>query len=103
MSFTIQDPARNDAVAVGTSSVRIFDPRTQMQPRKAFSIRNISTNAADLIYLAFGLEQAVVGEGVKLRVNDAWNEWSDVGNPCWQGSITAVCATANGNLSITER
>jgi len=103
MVFFIQEPSRSDVVAVGTSSTKIMDPQTQQQPRRAFSIRNTSPNATDIISLAFGLEQAVAGEGVVLRQYEIWQEWTQENDPCWQGSVTAICATATGTLAIHDR
>lgn len=103
MAYGLQEPSRNDTVAISTASVRIFDPRAQQQPRRSFSIRNTSPNSTDIISLAFGQEQAVAGEGVVLQQFEVWQEWTQDNDPCWQGSITAICATATGTVAITER
>jgi len=103
MAFFPRQPARNDVVAISTSSVVIFEALADQTPRKSFSIRNTSSNAADIISLTFGNERAVANEGVVLNQNEIWQESSEINNECFQGVISAICATANGQLSIMER
>jgi hypothetical protein len=100
---SFQEPSRNDSLAVGVSSIKVSDRRPDQMPRKSFAIRNISPNAADIISLTFGLETAVANEGIVLYQYEIYQESSESDNPCFQGSITAICATANGLLAISER
>lgn len=100
---SIQEPSRNDQVAVGASSVVVSEARTDAVPRRFIVIRNTSPNDADIITVNVGNNQAVANKGLVLRRWDAWTDNSDTGYACHQGSITAICATANGQLSITER
>lgn len=99
----LQEPTRNDSVAVGTTSINIAPSRQGGLPRKTIAIRNISPNAVDIITINFGLAQAVANAGVVLKQNEVTTD-SDAGDyKTYQGVITAVCATANGLLAIYER
>lgn len=99
----LQEPTRNESVAVGVSSIVISSARQGALPRKSIAIRNISPNAADIITVNFGQQQAVANAGVVLRQNELTTD-SDAGNyQTFQGVITAICATANGLLAIYER
>jgi len=101
---TYQEQARNDSVAVGTSSVVLCLPRNQDNPRKVISVRNTSPNAADIIYINFGLTQATANTGIVLKQNEGFTDSQDgTAYYPFQGSITAICATANGTVSILER
>ena len=102
--YQLQEPARNEAVAVTTANTVVCIARNQDTPRKVIVIRNISTAAADIITLNFGLTQATAGTGIVLNQNESMSfsaDGSDSRN-VWQGSITAKCATANGNLAVFE-
>ena len=96
---------RNDAVAVGTSSVIVSKSRTQEanQDRKTILLRNISTNVLDIITINFGSQQATSGTGIVLKVGESTFDTTDTGYRSYQGTITAVCDTANGNLAVFER
>ena len=98
-----QEPARNEQIAVGTSAVTLCYPRTTSTPRKNILVRNISPNAADIITLNVGITPAVANAGIILRQYETWSDSSDVGYDCVQGTITAICATANGQVSLYER
>lgn len=98
-----QEPTRNESVSVGTSSVVVSTARQGGEERKALVIRNSSPNAADIITLNLGANQATAGAGIILRQNDTYTESTDGGFRCWQGTITGICATANGTLSVFER
>jgi len=100
---TYQEPARNDTVAVGLSSVTVSVARQAGARRKSYFIRNISTNSADIITISFGATPAVANAGIVLKQNEGFTDSSDSGYESWQGTITAICATANGQLSIFER
>lgn len=98
-----QEPTRNDSVAVGTSSVVVSVPRQAGLVRKNIIIRNISTADADIITVALGANTAIAGFGLRLGKGDTWVDSTDAGYECFQGTITAICATANGVLAVTER
>lgn len=96
---------RNDTIAVGTSSVIVSRSRTQEdgQFRKEMIIRNTSDDATKIITVNFGEQQATNNAGVVLRQNELINLNSELGNKCYQGIITAICAVAAGQLSVFER
>jgi hypothetical protein len=98
-----EEPARNDALDVSTASVNVCGRRPEQMPRKAYAIRNISPNNTDIISLALGLEIAANNEGIVLRQYEIWQESSESNNPCFQGTISAICATATGKLAVFER
>ncbi len=98
-----QEPSRQESVLIGTSSKIISEFRHEQEPRRVIVVRNISPNAADVISIAFGLTQAVNDTGIVLRQYESFTETTDAGYQCFQGSITAICATANGKLAILER
>jgi len=99
---TGQEAARNEQVAVGTSSVTVCLPRIS-NPRKNVLLRNTSPNATDIITLNVGLSPAVSKAGIVLNQGDSWGDSSESGYDCVQGTITAICATATGQLSVYER
>jgi hypothetical protein len=98
-----QEPTRNEKVLVGTSSTIISFARQGLQPRKNIIIRNISTNALDIITINLGFNQAVADAGVVLKQNESFSDSSETGYDCYQGVISAICDTANGVLAIYER
>jgi hypothetical protein len=100
---TLGEVARNDSVAVGTSSVVISEIRLMQNPRRDILVRNISPNAADIITVNIGPTIAVANVGIILRQYENFSFSSEVSNPCPQGQFTAICATANGVLAIMER
>jgi len=100
---TIQEAARNDQVDVTTSNGKIADARNELKPRVSIVIRNTSASTADIITVNFGFNTAVANKGMVLQQNESISDSSENGYQCWQGVITAICATANGKLSIFER
>lgn len=98
-----QDVARNETVAVTTSSSIISDKRNDANPRKVILIRNVSLAVADIITVNLGAQQAVANTGIILKQGESFIDSTDSGYTCFQGSLTAICATANGQLSIMER
>lgn len=98
-----QEPARNESVSVGTTSVTIAEKRSEMRPRKVIVIRNISDDSTKVISVNFGLQQAVTNTGIVLRQYESVTETTDAGYECWQDTITAKCAVAGGTLAIFER
>lgn len=97
------EPSRNDQVAVGTTSTQIAYARNAENPRKVIVFRNTSTAAADIITINLGFGAAVANKGIVLRQYESFTDSMDGGYQCWQGMITAICATANGLLSVMER
>lgn len=100
---TYQEAARNESVAVGTSSITVSTARQAGLPRKSITIRNSSPNSTDIITLNFGATPAVANAGIILRQNDCITDANDGDYKCWQGTITAICATSTGTLAIFER
>lgn len=98
-----QEPTRNETVAVGTSSTLVATQRNRELPRKAIIIRNNSPNPADIITINFGATPAVANAGIVLRQYESISDSTETGYDCWQGTINAICATANGSLSVFER
>jgi hypothetical protein len=97
-----QDPARNDTVNVGLTNVIVSNARQAGLKRKVLMIRNNSTAAADIITISFG-NTSTAGSGIVLKQYESVTDSNDGGYECWQGTVTAVCATANGVLNIMER
>lgn len=99
----LEEPTRNDSLAIPASNTLVAESRNQDNPRKALVVRNISPNAADTISITLGFNVAVANKGIVLRQYESFTDATDSGYQCWQGAITAICATANGLLSIFER
>jgi sugar (pentulose or hexulose) kinase len=100
---TLTEPSRNEAIAVGTTAVSIAVNSTTDTPRKNFILRNISPNAADIITVWLSNEAAKVNTGIVLRQFESITDATDSGYQCWQGQISAICATATGVLAVFER
>lgn len=98
-----QPPARNTIVLVGTSSITISEQRNKLNPRQAFVFANNSPAAADIITLNFGGNNAVANAGIVLHQGDICTDSNSGEYDVHQGTITAICATANGSLSVFER
>lgn len=99
-----QPTARNEQVSVTTTSSVVADATFKGMPRRHIIFRNTSANAADIITLSLGQDAAISNHGIVLRQYDSYIE-SMVNDPeldVWQGAIQAICATANGKLSISE-
>ena len=94
---------RNEAIAVTATSGEIAQTFVGRGGRVNIVIKNISPNAADIISISLGSTLAVAGTGIVLRQNDVWGDSNDSGYQCWQDKIQAVCATANGVISVMER
>jgi hypothetical protein len=103
MSFFGQDPTRNEQIDVTTSAVVVSEARNDLNPRKDILLRNTSTNTADVITVAIGFTQPTANNGIVLRMNESVSFSNETGYQMPQGTISAVCATANGKLSIFER
>lgn len=99
-----QEPTRNETIDVGTTSTIVSETRTGGKiKRRNITIRNISTNAADIITINLGYSNAVANAGIVLRQNESFTDSSETGYECYQGVISGICATANGKLAIYER
>jgi hypothetical protein len=103
--FTRLPPARNEQVDVTATASTIAESRSEDQPRQVISIQNTSPTAGtDLITIRLGSSGiATANNGLVLDVGDIWTDATDSGYQCHQDTITAICATANGKLSILER
>ena len=98
-----QDPARNDKLAVGTSSVIIADARNLQNPRKAILVRNTSDDPTKIITISLGLTKATAETGIVLRQNESFSDSTESGYECFQGTISGICAVIDGQVSIMER
>jgi len=101
--FQLQEPTRNEKLAVGATSVVVAETRNVDNPRKVIILRNTSDNAAKIITVHMGQGVAVAEVGIVLKQNEAVTDSSESGYKCHQGTITAICAVADGQLSIFER
>jgi len=99
----IVEPTRNETVSVGTSSTVISQARNGLNRRKVLLVRNISSAAADIITVTPQFGQAVANAGIVLQPGESYSDSEETGYSPFQGMITAICATANGSLSIHER
>jgi len=102
MGYNERLQARNDSLTVSTASVIVSSVRPENNQRKMILVRNISTNAADIISISLGENAAIANKGIVLNPNESFYDVSDNGYVAHQGMINAICATANGVLSITE-
>lgn len=100
---SLQTPSRNEEITVSTTNKTIADARNELKPRVAIVVRNTSASSADVITVNMGFNTAVAGAGIVLQQNESFTDSSETGYQCWQGVITAICATANGKLAIFER
>jgi len=101
--FQLQEPTRNDKIAVGVVSSVIAEARNQDNKRKTIVVRNTSDADAKIITVHLGQGSAVADTGIVLRRNESFTDSSETGYECWNGVITAICAAADGQLSIFER
>lgn len=100
---SLQESIRNEVLAVGTSSVKVSESRNDVNPRITILARNTSPNATDIIYINLGLSTATTGSGIVLRQYESYTDTTGEGYVAFQGVITAICATATGQLTIMER
>lgn len=103
MSFFGQEPTRNEQIDVGTSATLVSEARNELNQRKDLLLRNTSTNTADIITVAVGFVTPTTNNGIVLRMDESVSFSSETGYTMPQGTISAICATANGKLSIFER
>jgi hypothetical protein len=99
----LQEPTRNDIVAVGLASVRVSEARQGLLPRKEIIIRNTSPNAIDIITVNVGYNVATANAGIVLKQYETLVLDTTSVAACPQTTITAICATVNGQLSVYER
>lgn len=100
----IVEATRNESVTVATTSTKIADVRSSKIPRKVINIRNISTDAAAVITVVFGFNQAVASNGIVLNQNEAVTDSTESGYECYQGMVTAiVTGAASGTVAVFER
>lgn len=100
---TLSESARNDNVAVGTSSVLIAEVRNLLNPRRDILVRNISPTSSEVISVTIGTQLAVANTGIVLKQNESFVFSTSEGNLCPQAQFSAICSTANGIVSIFER
>jgi len=100
---SLQEPIRNEVLAIGTSSVKLSEARNDVNPRTTILIRNTSPNAVDIIYINLGLTTATTSSGIVLRQYESYTDTTGEGYRAFQGVITGICATANGQITIMER
>lgn len=100
--FTKKNITRNESLAVTATSREIASSMEGKGGRRNIIVRNNSPNAADIITIVRGSQAAIAGAGIMLRQGEVWYDSTDILSPCWQYEIQAVCATANGVVSITE-
>lgn len=104
--FAFREIVRNEAVLVGITGVTVAEDRVgSNNERKSIIIRNNSPNATDIITVQLSTEnQAITADaGIILRQFEAFTDSNDSGYKCFQGKITAICATATGKLAVMER
>jgi len=102
--MVIYGDIREEIISVGTTSSIISQQQITPTKRTLFYLRNTSPNAADIITISLsGNTAAVANRGIVLKQNDQYVETTSDGFICWQGQINAICATANGALTIVER
>lgn len=98
-------PVRNEQLAVGLTNTRVSEARSDTPDniRKVIVIRNISPDVADEITINLGNGVAVLNNGIVLKQYESFTDSYDAGYLPHQDQISAICATANGLLSIMER
>lgn len=104
--FGPYEPTRNEQVLVGVTSAVISESRSlsPQNKRKVILIRNTSPNTVDIIYVWFSSSGvAASNSGIRLLQGESVVDSSDSGYDCFQDKITAICATANGTVSVYER
>lgn len=91
---------RNDVVAVSTTSVEVAPARS----RKMIFIRNTSDDDTKIITVHLGYGVSVANYGIVLKRNESFADSNSGDNyVCTQGTITAICAVAGGQISVVER
>jgi hypothetical protein len=99
----LQEITRSDIVLVTTTNKIVADARNTTPTRKVITIRNNSAAAASIITLSFGQYPAINTAGIILRQYESITDANDGAYECYQGQINAICADANGSLSVFER
>lgn len=104
--FSFKEITRNEQIAVGTTGVTISDSRQENNQnlRKVITVRNTSPNDTDIISVFLSdSELATPNNGIVLRQHESFTDSYDSGYIPFQGKISAICATANGVISVFER
>ena len=97
-----REPIRNEQILVGTSSTSLCKAHTGQNYRRDLVIRNISTNAVSVISISLNaLAQNNIG--IVLKQNEAVTFSQDQGPIIFQGDVNAICADANGIITLMER
>lgn len=97
-TLRFQENTRNDTVSVGATSVLV----SPAADRTSYCIRNSSPNAADIITLHLGFGVAIDQKGIVLKQGMTATDSDAFNYRCHKGTITAICQTANGVLSVYE-
>ena len=99
----IQEPVRNETVAVGVASIIVSEPRKKEQnPRITILVRNTSAGG-QVITVNLGMSVAVAQQGIVLKPNESYTDTTSEGYQSYQGGISAISDLAAGVLSIMER
>jgi len=98
----IQEPTRNENIALGTSSIVLSEARNEIKPRKTIMIRNIS-EAGQIVTINFGFNKAENNKGIVLKQNEAVTDSTEAGYQCFQGVISGISSGANAKITIFER
>ena len=100
----VTEPVRNEVVSVPNTSTQLCEQRLYVNKRKVLFIRNISTNANEVVTVHLGAEPAVAGTGIVLLQNESFTDSTSEGYECFQGVVNAICAVAGpASISIMER
>ena len=99
----IEEITRQSIVLVGVTNTIVADPRNTLPKRKVLTVRNNSAAAASIITISFGQYPAINNAGIVLRQYESFTDANDGAYECYQGQINALCADANGSLSVFER
>lgn len=103
LAGSLQEITRSDIVLVGTANTIVSQPRNTTPKRKVITVRNTSAAAASIITISFGQNPAINNAGIVLRQYESFTDANDGGYECFQDQINAICADANGQLSVFER
>jgi len=99
----ITEPVRNEILAVGVTAVQVSEQRLSVQKRKVFFVRNTSDDPSKIITVTYGGLTNVANQGFVLRQNESFTDSTSEGYECFQGVVTAICAAADGQLTVVER
>jgi len=99
----LQEITRSEQLTVTTSSSIISPARQTLPKRKVLTVRNTSAAATSIITISFGQNSAIANAGIVLRQYESFTDAQDGQYDPYQGQINAICADANGLVSVFER